>query len=154
MEKKSNNQLFWCTHCVSMSTRPRIKFDARGWCNACLWTEKKNLLDWSKRVEELKQLLSKHKRTDGKFDCLVPVSGGKDGSYVAYNLKHKFEDVTHQLRKKFEGSKHDLEETYEEMVSNMSYKTEDVINFLETKLADLKEQNSKLQKKQIANHEN
>lgn len=69
-------------------------------------------------------------------------------------LKHKFEDVTHQLREKFQGSKHDLEETYEEMVSNMSHKTEDVISFLETKLADLKEQNAKLQKKQMANHEN
>ena len=70
------------------------------------------------------------------------------------NLKHKFEDVTHQLREKFQGSKNDLEETYDEMVSNMSHKTEDVISFLETKLADLKEQNAKLQKKQMANHEN
>jgi gas vesicle protein len=70
------------------------------------------------------------------------------------NLKHKFEDVTHQLRKKFEGSKHNLEETYEEMVSNVSYKTEDLINFLETKLADLKEKNAKLQKKEMVNHEN
>jgi gas vesicle protein len=70
------------------------------------------------------------------------------------NLKHKFEDVTHQLRKKFEGSKHDLEGTYEEMISDMSYKTEDVISFLEMKLADLKVQNAKLQKKQVANHEN
>ena len=24
------------------------------------------------------------------FNCLVPCSGGKDGSYVAYNLKHKY----------------------------------------------------------------
>ena len=79
----------------------------------------------------------------------------KDGyDDVKDNLKHKFEDITHQLRDKFAGSKHDLEETYEEIVSNMSYKTEDVISFLETKLADLKEQNAKLQKKQIANHEN
>ena len=70
------------------------------------------------------------------------------------NLKHKFEDVTHELRKKFEGSKRDLEETYEEMVSDVSYKTEDVISFLETKLADLKEKNAKLQKKELANHEN
>ena len=70
------------------------------------------------------------------------------------DLKHKFEDVTHKWRDKFEGSKHDLEETYEELVSNMSHKTEDVISFLETKLADLKEKNAKLQKKQMANHEN
>jgi len=79
----------------------------------------------------------------------------KDGYDDAKNnLKHKFEDVTHQLRDKFADSKHNLEETYEEMVSDVSYKTEDVISFLETKLADLKEQNAKLQKKQIANHEN
>lgn len=67
------------------------------------------------------------------------------------NLKHKFEDVTEQLRNKFSG-KHTMEETYEDLVSSMSHKTEDVISFLETKLADLKAQNAKLQKKEMANH--
>ncbi len=79
----------------------------------------------------------------------------KDGlDDVKDNLKHKYEDVTHQLRNKFVGSKHDVEESYEELVSNMSHKTEDLITFLEKKLADLKEQNAKLQKEQIVNHEN
>jgi hypothetical protein len=73
-----------------MSTRPRITFDSRGWCNACVWTEKKKTLDWDARQQELGDLLNKHRRNDGRFDCLVPVSGGKDGSYVAYNLKHKY----------------------------------------------------------------
>ena len=40
------------------------------------------------------------------------------------------------------------------MVSNISYKTEDVISFLEIKLAELKEQNAKLQKKPITTDEN
>jgi len=73
-----------------MSTRPRITFDVRGWCNACVWTEKKRNLDWDVRHAELINLLDKHRRNDGEFDCLVPCSGGKDGSYVAYNLKHKY----------------------------------------------------------------
>ena len=73
-----------------MSTRPRIIFDARGWCNACVWTEKKKSLDWDARQTELFKLLDNHRRNDGEFDCLVPCSGGKDGSYVAYNLKHKY----------------------------------------------------------------
>lgn len=73
-----------------MSTRPRIKFDERGWCNACQWAEKKRTLDWGSRQKELQRLLDKHRRIDGRFDCLVPVSGGKDGSYVAYNLQHKY----------------------------------------------------------------
>ena len=34
-------------------------------------------------------LLEKHRSEDGSFDCVVPVSGGKDGSYVAYQLKKK-----------------------------------------------------------------
>ena len=47
-------------------------------------------MDWSAREKELIALLDKHRRYDGTFDCLVPCSGGKDGSYVAYNLKHKY----------------------------------------------------------------
>ncbi len=82
--------LRWCSHCLAMSTRPRISFDERGWCNACRWMEKKKTSDWGGRQKELEQLLDKHRRNDGIFDCLVPVSGGKDGSYVAYNLKHKY----------------------------------------------------------------
>jgi len=73
-----------------MSTRPRISFDERGWCNACIWMEKKKNIDWNYREDILKKLLDIHRRCDGHFDCLVPVSGGKDGSYVAYNLRYKY----------------------------------------------------------------
>jgi N-acetyl sugar amidotransferase len=47
-------------------------------------------LDWAARQGELERLLNKYRRNDGRFDCLVPVSGGKDGSYVAYKLKHEY----------------------------------------------------------------
>ena len=57
------NVVFWCKNCLNMSTRPRINFDERGWCNACQWMEEKKTLDWS---------------------------GGKDGSYVSYKLKHAY----------------------------------------------------------------
>lgn len=88
-----NNKLTevsWCKKCLAMSTRPRISFDDRGWCNACIWSEQKKEIDWTSRGYELEALLAKHRNNDGKFDCIVPCSGGKDGSYVAYNLKHKF----------------------------------------------------------------
>jgi N-acetyl sugar amidotransferase len=84
------DNLNWCANCLTMSTRPRITFDNRGWCNACIWAEKKKILDWGARKIELEKLLNRHRRKDGEFDCLVPCSGGKDGSYVAYNLKHKY----------------------------------------------------------------
>ena len=84
------NDIRWCSSCLTMSTRPRITLDERGWCNACVWTEKKKSLDWNARQIELENLLSKYRRSNGEFDCVVPCSGGKDGSYVAYNLKHKY----------------------------------------------------------------
>ena len=37
-----------CKNCVMPSTRPRITFDEKGWCNACQWMEKKKTLDWKK----------------------------------------------------------------------------------------------------------
>ena len=82
------NKIFWCKHCLNMSTRPRIQFDERGWCNACQWMEEKKRLDWSARKQELHDLAERFRNTDN-FDCIVPVSGGKDGSYVAYVLKHR-----------------------------------------------------------------
>ena len=80
----------WCQKCLSMSTRHRIIFDDRGWCNACVWAETKQTLDWTARAQELELLLDTHRRTDGGIECLIPVSGGKDGSYVAHNLKHTY----------------------------------------------------------------
>ena len=82
--------LFWCKNCVSMSTRPRISFDYRGFCSACVWAEEKKNLNWRTREKLLDKLLSNHRsKKNKKYDCITTVSGGKDGSYVAYNLKHK-----------------------------------------------------------------
>jgi N-acetyl sugar amidotransferase len=52
--------------------------------------EEKRTLDWERRRKELLQLLDKHRSTKGGFDCVVPASGGKDGSYVSYQLKHNY----------------------------------------------------------------
>jgi len=84
------NTIFWCKNCLNTSTRPRISFDNKGWCNACQWMEEKKSLNWQSRKEELEKLLNKFRSSNDSFDCLVPVSGGKDGSYVAYQLKHKY----------------------------------------------------------------
>lgn len=82
--------LKWCSNCVAMSTRPRINFNEDGLCNACQWSEQKKNLDWDTRLEKLKSVLKEQKAKKRSYDCLVPVSGGKDGSYVAYQLKHVY----------------------------------------------------------------
>ena len=48
----------------------------------------KKKLNWDSRLIELKNILKKKKNSI--YDCIVPVSGGKDGSYVAYKLKNDY----------------------------------------------------------------
>ena len=70
----------YCTNCVMPETRPRISFDERGWCNACQWSEEKRTsIDWGGRRALLDELCTTHRSQSG-FDCIVPVSGGKDSS--------------------------------------------------------------------------
>ena len=72
------------------STRPRIQYNEKGVCNACQWAEEKKIIDWEKRWEQLESLCDKHRsRNKGRFDVIVPYSGGKNGAYIAYTLKHK-----------------------------------------------------------------
>ena len=52
--------------------------------------KKKKTLDWKKRFSELGINLNKYKSNNDNYDCIVAVSGGKDGSYVSHQLKTKF----------------------------------------------------------------
>ena len=79
----------YCTKCLMPETRPRIEYDEHGVCNACKWSEEKTTtVDWKSRQEELMKLIRAAKeRNHNKFDVIIPSSGGKDSSYVAYKLK-------------------------------------------------------------------
>ena len=84
-----NKHISWCSKCLNTSTRPRITFDKENVCNACQWSSQKKNIDWNKRQLELKKFIKSLKNKKNEFDVIVPVSGGKDGSYVTYNLKEK-----------------------------------------------------------------
>ena len=83
-----SNTINFCTRCLTPSSRPRVVFNEESVCNACQWTEKKaNLIDWAQKWNELEKLCDKFRCKDD-FDVIVPCSGGKDGSYVAWKMKH------------------------------------------------------------------
>ncbi len=82
--------IFWCSTCLNMSTRNRIEFDEKGRCNACVWSDEKKTFNWDSREKELKTLIEKHRSKSGGFDLIVPVSGGKDGSYVTHTCKTRY----------------------------------------------------------------
>ena len=82
--------IFFCKTCLVMSTRNRISFNKDGICSACQWSEEKKKINWKERRNLLSKLCKKYKTKDSKFDCIVPVSGGKDGSYVSMMLKKNY----------------------------------------------------------------
>lgn len=84
-------EIKFCKNCVVSNQRPRIFFDESGICGACKFSEiKKNKVDWISRESELKKLCDQFRRTDGHFDIIVPCSGGKDSSRVAFELKKNY----------------------------------------------------------------
>ena len=74
-----------CSRCVMPSTKPDLTFDEEGVCDACKSHEKKPVIDWEKRQVEFHELIKKHKH-DSQYDCLVPVSGGKDSTYQVMKI--------------------------------------------------------------------
>jgi len=82
----------YCKKCVMPDTRPRIVFDEEGVCNACRYAEKKKKIDWNKRKEQFKKILDGYRSKDPtKYDCVIPASGGKDSTCIAYVMKHEYE---------------------------------------------------------------
>lgn len=67
-----------------------ISFDESGICDACRYMEIKKTINWAHREEELRLLCDRFRRNDGRYDVIVPGSGGKDSLYVAHLLKYKY----------------------------------------------------------------
>lgn len=54
-----SQNLSFCKNCLNISTRPRITFDNRGFCNACVWVEQKSRINWKKRQKFFLKLIKK-----------------------------------------------------------------------------------------------
>jgi len=76
--------LKYCTNCLIPSTKPHITFNNDGICSACLSYFNRPNIDWKKREKLFLNIVEEVKKNKKKnnWDCVVPVSGGKDGSYV------------------------------------------------------------------------
>ena len=80
-----------CSQCLFPDTKPELKFDENGICDACKYSEQKESIDWSQRKQELKIIIEKYKNKTGEnYDCLIPVSGGKDSTYQTLVIKEEF----------------------------------------------------------------
>jgi hypothetical protein len=67
-----------CTKCTLPESYPWIEFDSNGTCNLC-----RNFQAYRYRGEDaLQEIVSAFDPGGGNYDCIVPLSGGRDSSYV------------------------------------------------------------------------
>jgi len=92
------DKLQYCTRCCLPETMEGITFDDFGVCTPCRSSEEKMHINWKDKQSELIEILNKFKNKN-YYDCLLPISGGKDSTFQAYVLdkvyKIKSLAVTH-----------------------------------------------------------
>lgn len=79
--------LRYCIRCCMPETQEGIKFDEMGICQACQSSEQKIHINWVERERELHRILDEAKTRAGpNYDCIVPISGGKDSVFQLHIL--------------------------------------------------------------------
>lgn len=79
--------LTYCKRCVMPDTKPDLHLDGDGICNACRSFESRKEIDWDARYKELLAILERYRHMNGSnWDCIVPVSGGKDSTYQVVRM--------------------------------------------------------------------
>jgi len=74
--------LRYCSCCVLPDTRPGIKIESDGVCSACKNHKNKDVvIDWETREHDFKGIVDYAKSNSKGYDCLIPVSGGKDSTW-------------------------------------------------------------------------
>lgn len=77
----------YCVRCIMPETKPDLHVDGEGVCSACRSFESRKEVDWDNRRRELKEILDRYRSRDSNnYDCIVPVSGGKDSTYQTVRM--------------------------------------------------------------------
>ena len=85
-------QLKYCRRCCMPETNEGIKFDEMGVCQICQSAEQKIHINWKEREERLSKILEDAKRKSGNnYDCIVPISGGKDSTFQLHILTQVYD---------------------------------------------------------------
>lgn len=72
------------------SKKKTINIDKNFISDAWKYSRKKKNIDFIDREKKLLALLKLHRGKYGKYDCIVPGSGGKDSCYASHVLKYKY----------------------------------------------------------------
>ena len=85
--KQGIDGIEYCIRCCVPETQEGVSFDDLGVCTACRSSEEKMHIDWASREKQLRSILEEAKSKSGDgYDCILPISGGKDSFYQAHVL--------------------------------------------------------------------
>ena len=91
---KSSQPLFskmkYCSRCCLPESWEGMTFDKEGICSICRSSEDKMIIEWKAKEKNLKEILYSHKKKD-YYDCILPISGGKDSTFQSYVLTKKYQ---------------------------------------------------------------
>ncbi len=77
--------------CYPMVAATPMTLDKEGICSGCRTHEEQTAIDWSKREKMFRELCDDYRSSSGKnYDCIIPVSGGKDSFYQVHLLKNVY----------------------------------------------------------------
>ena len=84
------SKLKYCSRCCLPETWEGISFDKDGICSICKSSEDKMTIEWKLKHEKLKKIFDLNRKKN-YYDCLLPISGGKDSTFQSYVLTKKFQ---------------------------------------------------------------
>lgn len=84
-------KLNYCKNCVYPENAVNLNFSQEGLCSACDAMQYHSIDNeskfWEKRKLRFEKLISSIKaNNDSNYDCLIPVSGGKDSYYQTHMI--------------------------------------------------------------------
>ena len=78
----------FCKICVFPNTKPDLLFNEQGICSACQYNmRKRDEIDWEVRGRELRVITDRYRSKTSNYDCIVPISGGKDSTFQVWFVK-------------------------------------------------------------------
>ena len=78
----------YCVNCLLPDTKPDLWFNKEGLCAACISFSSRNEIDWDERESDFINLVrSASGETKSQWDCVIPVSGGKDSTFQVLTVK-------------------------------------------------------------------
>lgn len=81
-----------CKRCLYTDMHPlNIVIGDDGLCSGCLIHEEKDQINWEVKKQELEEIFNYYRNKRGtNYDCIVPVTGGRDSYFIVHTVKNVF----------------------------------------------------------------